>query len=330
VARFCYNATLKEPRMKETLAVAMEVRDESKLCQGELAEELEELQLCNSGKTVRIGSHLTDEAKAALTRLLKENMDVFAWDHQDMPGIDPAVITHKLNVDPFARPIRQKPKFISAERSKAIAAEVEKLKQANFIKDVKFPSWVSNVVMVRKHDGRWRMCVDFTNLNKACPKDSFLLLRIDLLVDSTTEHESLSFLDAFSRYNQIQMDELNKEKKAFITDRGLHCYEIIPFGLKNVGATCQRLMNHMFRSQIGRNVEVYVDDMLVKTKMVGCHVRDLEETFHTLRRYSMKLNPAKCGFGVSAGKFLGFIVSQRGIEANPEKDTSYNGHAAPN
>jgi hypothetical protein len=140
VVRFCYNATLKEPLMKETLAVAMEVRDESKLCKGEPAEDLEELRLCDSSKTVKIGSHLTDEAKAALTRLLKENMDAFAWAHQDMLGIDPAVITHKLNVDPFARPVRQKPMFISIERSKAIAAEVEKLKQANFIKDVRFPS----------------------------------------------------------------------------------------------------------------------------------------------------------------------------------------------
>jgi hypothetical protein len=178
---------------------------------------------------------------------------------------------------------------------------------------------VSNVVMVRKHDGKWRMCVDFTNLNKACPNDSFSLPRNDLLVDSTAEHELLSFLDAFLGYNQIQMDELDKKKTAFITNRGLHCYEVMPFGLKNAGATYQRLMNHMFRSQIGRNVEVYADDMLVKSKVEGCHVLDLEETFQTLRHYSMKLNPAKCAFGVCTGKFLGFIISQRGIEANLEK-----------
>jgi hypothetical protein len=114
--------------------------------------------------------------------------------------------------------------------SKAIAAKVEKLKQANFIKDMRFPSWVSNVVMVRKHNGRWRMCVDFTNLNKACPKDSFLLPRIDLLVDSIAEHKLLSFQDTFSGYNQIQMDKLDKEKMTFITDHGLHCYEVMPFG----------------------------------------------------------------------------------------------------
>jgi hypothetical protein len=202
--------------------------------------------------------------------------------HQDMPGIDLAVITHKLNVDPSTRPVRQKPRFISTERSKAIVTEVEKLKQANFIKDVRFPSCVSNVVMVRKHDGRWRMCVDFTNLNKACPKDSFPLPRINLLVDSMVKHEVLSSLDTFLGYNQIQMVELDKEKTTFIMDRGLHCYEVMPFGLKNAGVTYQRLMNNMFRSQIGRNVEVYMDDMLVKSKIVGYHERDLEETFKTL------------------------------------------------
>ena len=93
----------------------------------------------------------------------------------------------------------------------------------------------------------------------------------------------------------------------------------MPFGLKNAGATYQRLVNHMFRPQIGRNVEVYVDDMLVESLDEGKHLDDLQETFNTLRRYSMKLNPSKCAFGVASGKFLGFMVSHRGIEANSEK-----------
>ncbi|XP_062170548.1 uncharacterized protein LOC133876286 [Alnus glutinosa] len=108
------------------------------------------------------------------------------------------------------------------------------------------------------------MCVDFTDLNKACPKDSFPLAQIDLLVDSTFGHELLSFMDAFSGYNQIYMEEANQEKTTFITDRGLYYYKMMPFGLKNAGATYQRLVNKMFQNQIGRNVEVYVDDMLVK------------------------------------------------------------------
>ena len=115
------------------------------------------------------------------------------------------------------------------------------------------------------------------------------------------------------------MAEEDQEKTAFITSQGLYCYQVMPFGLKNAGATYQRLVNQMFEKQIGRNVEVYVDDMLVKSKEEEDHLDDLRETFNTLRQYSMKLNPSKCAFGVSSGKFLEFMVSQRGIEANPEK-----------
>ena len=126
-------------------------------------------------------------------------------------------------------------------------------------------------------------------------------------------------MDAFSGYNQIRMDEADQEKTSFVTNQGLFCYKVMPFGLKNAGATYQRLFNHMFRPQIGRNVEVYVDDMLVKSQDEGSHLDDLQETFDTLRQYSMELNPSKCAFGVSSGKFLGFMVSHRGIEANPDK-----------
>ena len=126
-------------------------------------------------------------------------------------------------------------------------------------------------------------------------------------------------MDAFSRYNQIMMDEADQEKTSFITSQGLFCYKLMLFGLKNAGATYQRLVNHMFRPQIGWNVEVYVDDMLVKSQDKGKHLDDLQETFDTFRQYNMRLNPNKCAFGVSSRKFLGFIVSHRGIEANLDK-----------
>ena len=115
------------------------------------------------------------------------------------------------------------------------------------------------------------------------------------------------------------MDEADQEKTSFITRQGLFCYKIMPFGLKNAGATYQRLVNYMFRPQIGQNVEVYVDDMLVKSLDEKKHLEDLQETFDTLRRYNTKLNPSKCTFEVSSGKFLGFMVSQRGIEVNLDK-----------
>ena len=126
-------------------------------------------------------------------------------------------------------------------------------------------------------------------------------------------------MDAFSGYNQIKMAEEDQEKTAFITGQGLYCYKVMPFGLKNVGATYQRLVNKMFNKQIGRNMEVYVDDMLIKSKEELAHLDDFRETFATLKQYQMKLNPSKCVFGVASGKFLGFMMSQRGIEANPEK-----------
>ena len=163
------------------------------------------------------------------------------------------------------------------------------------------------------------ICVDFTDLNRACPKDSFPLPRIDQLVDSTTGHKLLTFMDALSGYNQIMMAEEDQEKTSFITSQGLYCYKVMPFGLKNAGATYQRLINKMFSKQIGRNMEVYVDDMLIKSKEELAHLDDLKETFTTLKQYQMKLNPAKCVFGVASGKFLCFMVSQRGIEANLEK-----------
>ena len=142
--------------------------------------------------------------------------------------------------------------------------------------------WLANVVMVKKANGKWRMCVDFIDLNKACPKDSYPLLRIDTLVDSTMRHQLLSFMDAFSGYNQIRMEETNQEKTSFVTSQGLFCYKVMPFGLKNTGATYQSLMNKMFVHQIGRNVKVYVDDVLVKSIRENDYLSDLQETFDTL------------------------------------------------
>ena len=135
------------------------------------------------------------------------------------------------------------------------------------------------------------MCVDFTDLNKACPKDSFPLPRIDQLVDATSGHEILSFMDAFSGYNQIRMNPTDEEATSFITDKGTYCYKVMPFGLKNTGATYQRLMYKIFEKQIGCNMEVYVDDILTKSVRADDHVADLSETFDNLRRCCLKLNP---------------------------------------
>ena len=129
----------------------------------------------------------------------------------------------------------------------------------------------------------------------------------------------LSFMVAFSGYNQIKLVEANQEKTLFVTNQGLFCYKVMLFGLKNAGATYERLMNKMFAHQIGRNVQIYVDDMLVKSIWEDDYLDDLKETFNTLRSYNMKLNPNKCAFRVTAGKFLRFMVSRRSIEVNLDK-----------
>ena len=129
---------------------------------------------------------------------------------------------------------------------------------------MEYPDWLANVVLVKKPNGKWRLCIDFTDVNKACLKDSFPLPRINLIVDATVGHELLSFMDAFSGYNQIRKDPDDQEKTSFMTGQGIYCYQVMPFGLKNARATYQRLVNKMFQKQIGVSMEVYVDDMLVK------------------------------------------------------------------
>ncbi|PKA54365.1 RNA-directed DNA polymerase like [Apostasia shenzhenica] len=163
------------------------------------------------------------------------------------------------------------------------------------------------------------MCVDFRTLNQACPKDTYPLPRIDTMVDHTFRYKVMSFLDAFSGYHQIRMAKEDEEKTAFITDFGTYCYNVMPFGLKNASATYQCMIDAVFKDQRGRNFEAYVDDILVKSKTLKGHLGDPRETLDTLRRFNLKLNPFKCTFGAASGKFLGYLVSARGIEANPDK-----------
>ena len=154
-----------------------------------------------------------------------------------MTGIDPAIAVYRLQVDPNHPPVKQKRRKIAPERNRAVNEEIQKLLDIGSVREVHYPDWLANVVVVRKKNDKWRVCIDFTDLNKACPKDSFPLPHIDMLVDATAGHELLSFMDAFSGYNQILMHPDDQEKTAFITERGIFCYKVMPFGLKNAGAT---------------------------------------------------------------------------------------------
>ena len=254
-----------------------------------------------------------------LVDFLRANVDMFAWSPSDMPGIPREVAEHALDIRAGSRPARQRLRRFDEEKRRAIGEEVQKLVAAGFIKEVFHPEWLANPVLVRKKSGKWRMCVDYTGLNKACPKVPFPLPRIDQIIDSTAGCETLSFLDAYSGYHQIKMKESDQLATSFITPFGMYCYVTMPFGLRNAGATYQRCMIQVFGEHIGRTIEAYVDDIVVKSRKAGDLVGDLETAFTCLREKGIKLNPEKCVFGVPRGMLLGFIVSERGIEANPEK-----------
>ena len=319
VARECYTASMKQKAVDNVNVDELDMHDEV-LTRPKTSEDLEPVSLDDDSEHLAyIGSKLAKDLKGLLTQFLRQNIDVFSWKQADMGGIYSTVITHRLNTSPSFKPVKQKRRSFASERQKAINEEVGKLLQAGAIREVEYHEWLANVVLVKKANGKWQLCIEFTDINKACPKDNFPLPRIDLIVDATAGHELLSFMDAFSGYNQISMDPDDQEKTSFVTTQGTYCYRVMPFGLKNAEATYQRLVNRMFQKHIRTTMEVYIDDMLVKSTTAELHIAHLSEAFQILRSYNMKLNPAKCAFGVSAGKFLGFIVNHRGIEENPDK-----------
>jgi hypothetical protein len=241
-----------------------------------------------------------------------------------MPGIPREVAEHSLDILPHARAVQQQLRRFDEERRRAIGVELRKLLEAGFIKEVFHPTWLANPVLVKKKNGKWRMCIDCTSLNKACPKVPFPLPRIDQIVDSTAGCELLCFLDAYSGYHQIKMKESDQLATSFITPFGMFCCVTMPFGLRNAGATYQRCMQHVFGDHIGRTVEAYVDDIVVKTRKADDLVGNLGIAFSCLPANGVKLNPEKCVFGVPRGMLLGYIVSQRGIEANPKRSRPSN------
>jgi hypothetical protein len=283
-------------------------------------EELEVIDLSsdpNVHKPVSISASLSVEERMHLVELLKEYQDVFAWQYDEMPEIDPKLVAHSLNVEPGTRPVVQPMRTFHPEVEAQITQEVKKLLSVGFVKPIQHPRWLSNIVPVKKKNGQIRCCVDFRNLNKASPKDEFSLPNMDLLIDSAASHAMFSFMDGFSGYNQIFMSPRDAEKTAFRTPIGNFYYTVMPFGLKNAGATYQRTMTAMFHDMMHCEIEDYVDDIVVKSKTREDHFGILKKVFERCQLYKLKMNPIKCAFGVSAGKFLGFLVHQRGIDVDP-------------
>nr|KYP49961.1 Retrovirus-related Pol polyprotein from transposon 297 family [Cajanus cajan] len=236
-----------------------------------------------------------------------------------MPGLDREIVEHKLPIKNGIPPVKQKLRRIKPEWSLKIKEEVQKQLDAGFLVVSRYPEWLANIVPVLKKNGKMRVCVDYRDLNRASPKDDFPLPHIDVLVDNTSTNTIFSFMDGYSGYNQIKMAIEDQEKTSFITPWGTFCYRVMPFGLRNAGATYQRAMVTLFHDMIHKEVEVYVDDMIAKSKDENDHLIHLRKLFNRLRKYKLKLNPTKCTFGVRSGKLLRFIVSEKWIEVDPDK-----------
>ena len=228
-----------------------------------------------------------------------------------------SIIEHSLNVDPAVMPRKQKLQKMSEDIAEWAKAEVNRLLEAGVIRPIDYPEWLTNVVMVRKANVKWRMCIDFIELNKACPKDEFPLPRIDTLVDAAVGLEMVSLLDCYSGYHQIWLWKEDKPKTSFITPFETYCYVRMPEGLKNAGGSFSRMTTKVTGDQWGRNVLTYVNDIIVQSTKKEDHIADLRETFINFRRAGLKLNPEKSIFRIEKGKFLGCLVSRKGIEANP-------------
>ena len=225
-----------------------------------------ELGTTDQPRELRIDTILSINERDSFLRLLKSYLNVFAWSYEDMSGLDPSIVQHHLPLVPHARPVKQKLRRLHPRWSLQVKEEIQKQLSVGFILVVQYPEWLVNVVPVPKKGNKVRVCVDFRNLNKASPKDDFPFLHIDMLVDSIAGYEMLSFMDGFSGYNQIMMAPEDREKTSFITEWGTYCYRVMSFGLKNAGAMYQRAATTLFHDMMHRDVKVYMDYMIVKSR----------------------------------------------------------------
>jgi hypothetical protein len=252
------------------------------------------------------------------TDLFKEFYDVFSWSYKEMPGIDPRIVEHEITMYPDAKPIRQKLHPVNSKKAAAIKFEVEKFLKAWFIYPIHLTQWVSNPVPVNKKQGTICVCIDFHDLNKACPKDNFPTPFIDQIIDECVGCEAFSFMDGFSGYNQIQIKPEGQHKTTFICPWGTFKYRKMPFGLKNDGATFQRAMYFSFHD-LKHIVKAYIDDLESRSQKRMDHPTHLRLIFERCRYFRIRLNPNKCSFCIASGRLLGFIVSTTRIMVNPLK-----------
>src|SRR6185503_14683693 len=248
-----------------------------------------------------------------------------------MPGLDRSIVEHRLPIKPGYRPHQQGSRQCNPKILPDVKAEITKLIEAKLIRQFRYAEWISNVVPVYKKNRKLYVCIEFRNLNKATPMDGYPMPIADMLVDASAGHKVISFMDGNAGYNQIFMAEEDIHKTAFRCPGHLGLFEwiVMTFGLKNVGATYQRAMNYIFHELIGKIVEIYIDDVVVKSKGHQEHLADLRRALECTRRHGLKMNPNKCAFGVSAGQFLGFMVHERGIETSQKTISAIDKVEAP-
>jgi hypothetical protein len=255
--------------------------------------------------------------KSDLIKLLKEYVDYFAWNYNEMSGLSRDLVEHRLLIKLGFRPYKQPRRNFNPDIYDRMKEEVNRLLDAKFIRPCRYADWISKIVPVeKKRTKKLRVCIDFRDLNRATPKDEYPMPIADFIVNAASGHRILSFLDGNAGYNQIFMADEDISKMAFIYPGffGLFEWVVMTFGLKNAGATYQRTMNLIFHDLLGIIVQVYIDDIVIKSVGDNSHLADLRLGFEKMHRYKLKMNPIKCAFGVSAGEFLGFIVHEKGIE----------------
>jgi hypothetical protein len=289
-----------------------------------LANPLEEVDIGNGVVPMPtfVNKNLNTDYKAKLIELLREYVDCFAWSYFEMSGLSHDLVEHRLPIKDGFRPYKQPAWRSNPDIYDRVKGEVNRLLEANFIRPCRYADWISKIIPVdKKCTIKIRVCIDFHNLNRATPKDEYPMHIVDMLVNDLSGHKVITFLNGNAGYNQIFMTEEDMHKMAFRCRSfvGLFKRVVMTFGLKNIGATYQRAMNLIFHDLLGIVVEVYIDDIVVKLTGLKSHLVNLQLAFERMCRFGLKMNPLKCAFGISASKFLGFIIHENGIEIDPKK-----------
>ncbi|CAN6691094.1 unnamed protein product [Malus baccata var. baccata] len=273
-------------------------------------------------RPIQISGLLGIDDRARIICLLQEFKDCFAWHYTEMSGLDSTLAEHRMPIKEGYKPVKQAPRRMSKKIKEKVKEEIEMLVKAGFIRLAKDVEWLANIVPVLKVVTKAaRCCVDYRNINSVTPKYEYPMPMVDLSIDAVAKHKVLSFMHGNAGYNQIKMAPEDIHKTAFRCPGHVGAYEylVMPFGLKNASATYQRAMNVIFHDLIGQSMEVYIDDIVVKSKTEEQHLVDLKQALTRMRIHKLKMNPKKCAFGVRAGNFLGFLVHQRGVEVDKNK-----------